>query len=249
MTVLRVDSQAPTFYINTADLVGGDHFVGSQSFLGANVYNVDTNLWYVIDSGGLLKSYTLPIALAGSTASIGKVSIDQTTPGITNGVQLTAGENFIGKTVGSTAVITATPVITGGLYHVNDCVGPKLEFINAARISGAPVTIQSLVITDLAMQNAPLNFFIFQGNPATGTYTDNAECAINDTDLIQCVGVLSSSDGQWVSAKDNSVLTMQNIGLVISPTTTSVWVVTKTTGTPTYVTTSDLVIKIGFYRE
>jgi hypothetical protein len=250
MTVIRSDGVGPTFFFNTSDLISGDHFAGSLSWLGASCYNVDTNLWYVIGAGGLLEDYTMPISLSGSSTVIGKVGIDQTTPGVTNGVQLLASEAHVGQTTGSTTVVSVTPVISASaIYAINDCVGPKMEFTNAARVSATPVTLQSVVITDLAMQNAALNIFLFAGNPATGTYTDNAECDIDDTDLVQCIGVLSTGDGQWISAKDNSVFIMQNIGLILVPTITSIWAVVKTTGTPTYASASDLTIKLGFYRE
>lgn len=239
----------PNYTALSTDIVASA--IPGASIVGATIFTIDDAKWYIVESDLTLSSYVLPVTatLGAGSAIIGKVAIDQVTANA-NEVVLKASEAHVGQVTGSTSVISVTPVISASsIYAANDVVGTKMELALAGRVSGMPVTLQSLVITDLAMQNAALNIFIFQGNPATGTYTDNLELDIDDTDMIQCVGVLSTTDGQWLSAKDNSVFTMQNIGLIILPTTTSVWFVAKTTGAPTYATTSDLVFKFGFYRE
>lgn len=165
-------------------------------------------------------------------------------------VVLSAGEDHAGEVSGNTVNISVIPVITSGVYHANDVVGSGYQTIaNASRLSGKPTTLQSLVITDLGMQNASLYIFLFSQPPTSGTYTDNSECDIDDTDLGYCVGVIFTSAGTWVSAKDNSVFTMNNIGLPITPSGTSLYAIVKCAAAPTFTSTSDLKFIYGFYRD
>ena len=241
----------------TSDISGGK-IDGAQP--GMIIYFTDTKTTSIVNSDQTLSDYVLPfgasvdigdVTLLESTAKIGQVAIDQTTPGTTNKVStvLLAGEAHAGEVSGSTAVISVTPAITAGAYVANDCIGGKQEIALAARISGAPITLQSLVITDLAIQNAAINIFVFAGNPATGTYTDGDELDLDDTDFAQLVGIVKTGDGEWTSAKDNSIFQLTNIGLVIDPLTTSIYAIAKVTGTPTYASVADLTFKYGFFRD
>jgi hypothetical protein len=163
--------------------------------------------------------------------------------------QIGDGENHIGEVGGNSNTLIATPTITAGAYAANDIVGGIQTLTNAARISGKEVVLESVVVTDLAAQNATLKLFIFDRNPSNGTYTDNANLDINDTDMGYCIGCVTVSQVDYDAAADKSVATVRNIGLLLSPNTTNLYVVAKTTETPTYTSTSDLTFKYGFLRD
>ena len=242
MTIVHVGPMNIPNYICLSSDVADGKVAGTQP--GKVIYYSDTKAWKIVKDDLSLADYVLPfdasvdlgdVTLLASTAEIGKLG---------------AGEAHIGEVSGSTAVISVTPTISAStIYTANDVIGGKQEIALAARSSGIPITLQSLVITDLAMQNAGMNIFIFAGNPATGTYTDNAELDIDDTDFGQLVGIINTSDGNWTSGKDNSIFQLTSIGLVIDPLTTSIYAVAKVTGTPTYASVADLTFKYGFYRD
>lgn len=82
----------------------------------------------------------LGLPLPAGTAIIGKIDIDQTTPGTTNGVQLTAGTALAGKvgidqtTVGSTNAVTQIPsaVTAVGIASVKSAAAEASHVIKAS---------------------------------------------------------------------------------------------------------------------
>lgn len=63
------------------------------SIVGGTVFSYDDSKWYVIEPDLTLSEYTLPVSFSG-TIALGEVSLDQTTPGTTNGVA--AGVSAVG---------------------------------------------------------------------------------------------------------------------------------------------------------
>lgn len=90
----------------------------SGAATAANQITTNTTLGSPFQAGG---------ALGAGTALIGKVGIDQTTPGTTNGVQvnaaLPAGTNVIGHTIsdtGSTTAVTGTVTVSATNLSTNE---------------------------------------------------------------------------------------------------------------------------------
>ena len=151
---------------------------------------------------------------------------------------------------GSSDTVVVIPTITAGAYAVNDSVGAIQALTGAARTSDKETVLQSLVITDLAMQDVDFKIFFFNQNPSNGTYTDNIELGIHDTDMGFCVGVLEVLASDYVDAKDNSVARKVNIGLGMTPSgSANLYAIAKTTDTPTYATTGDLTFKYFFLQD
>ncbi len=150
-------------------------------------------------SGGLRvngSGYTQPVsiatapALVAGTAIIGKVGIDQTTPGTTNGVQvnaaLPAGSNVIGHVIadsGSTTAVTgnvASTVADGA----NVTLGAKADAKSTATDTTA-ITIMSVLKEISAMEQAPASravtnagTFAVQSTPVTPTATTLTSAAV-----------------------------------------------------------------------
>jgi len=173
------------------------------------------------------------------------------------GIPLTAGEAHIGEVGANTILVSITPIVTAGAYHANDIVGGTgagaglgiNTLANAVRVSGGTGIIQSLVISDLAAQNAILEVYLFSANPAAGTYTDNGVLDIHDTDALLCIGRIDVAAADYKSLADNSIACVRSIGLPIKVAGTSLFVIIRTTGTPTYVGTSDLKLTFGILRD
>ena len=142
-----------------------------------------------------------------------------------------------------------TPAITAGAYSIGDVIGGIHTIANAARVSGKCTTLDTLVITDLAMQDADIKIWFFNANPANGTYTDNGALDIHDTDLGFCIGCISVLSSDYNDATDNSVATLRNIGLKLTPAATSLFAIAEIEIADTYASTSDLVFKYSFSRD
>lgn len=162
---------------------------------------------------------------------------------------LAAGEEYIGRVGGDTALIGITPTIDAAAYSANDCICAIQTIANAVRVIGGTGILQSVVVQDLAAQNAVLQILLFSANPATGTYTKNAECDLDDTDAGLCIGIVEIVTSDYKTIKDNSIATVKGIGLPIKCAATSLFAVIKTTGTPTYVANGDLKFTFGILRD
>jgi hypothetical protein len=132
-------------------------------------------------------------ALVASSAIIGKVGIDQTTPGTTNGVQvnaaLPAGSNVIGHVItdtGSTTAVTGNVTAvqaTGSNLHVvvdtaptTAVTGPLTD--TQLRASAVPVSLAANQSVNVAQVNGvtPL-----MGNGVTGTGSQRVTIASDNT--------------------------------------------------------------------
>lgn len=79
---IGIDS-VPNYTAVSTDIV--DNAIDGATSVGKLVFTTDDAAWYIIGSDGLLATYAIPASFAGSI-TLGEVSIDQTTPGTTNGV-------------------------------------------------------------------------------------------------------------------------------------------------------------------
>jgi hypothetical protein len=165
------------------------------------------------------------------------------------GVRLSSSDAHIGEVGGNTTLVSCTPVVTAGAYHANDVVGGIQTLANAVRLTGGTGVVQSLVISDLAAQNAILEIYLFSATPGTGVYTDNAAMDLDDTDALLCIGRIDVAAADYKSLADNSIAIVKNIGLPIKVTGTSLFAVIRTPSTPTYAAVSDLKLTFGILRD
>lgn len=120
-------------------------------------------------------------ALTAGTAIIGKVGIDQTTPGTTNGVQvnaaLPAGTNSIGGTKDAGPLWTTVRGVSGARFTSAD------QSAAVASITDAPTSGQKLVITDLLISSDTalrLDFTV----ESSATVIETVYMAANETKQI-----------------------------------------------------------------
>jgi hypothetical protein len=175
MTVIRADGYAPIFYFNTSDLIGGDHFAGSQSWLGAKAYNTDTKLWYYIKVDGTLGAYMdVPV-----TAVPFRPQMD--TPLVT-------------------PVLTVHAT-----YVANDYVGTSvapMTFENCANGAGYGGYLVSGLLMDSAKQNALMELWVFDTSAIT-IPADSAPWDCTDADLRHLVCVMNFAT--YYASASNSV--------------------------------------------
>lgn len=153
-------------------------------------------------------------------------------------------------------IVFATPTIDTGIYASGDQLGSLVELTNALDDSSGTGTITSVSIVDKAKQASIIQLLFFRDKPVV-TSVNNAALDISDAEMIdKCIGVVAFAAADYIALNVNSVATIRDVGLVISSRKsadnlngTSLWVIARSGGTPTYTSTSDLVISIGIKQD
>lgn len=155
-------------------------------------------------------------------------------------------------------IFTVTPTIsTTPAYTAGDCLGGLQTISNAARFSGGGGVITSVTVLDKSpSQRAAFDIFLFNGS-ITAT-TDNAAFVPTDADAAKCVGVISILTTDYNTAfvgavnsvafkpdtKTNTLPQAMAIPYYCSGSTT-LYAQLVTRGTPTYTSTTDIVVQLN----
>lgn len=155
-----------------------------------------------------------------------------------------------------TPVISSSPAYTSG-----DCLGPLTTISNAARYSGGGGLIRSITVVDKTQaQRANMDLVLFDRTVTTAA--DNAAFQCSDADMLNCIGVIplitvaTQYNTAWPGTPLNSIATIPNHELTTSGTTqngsmfpfpfvlngTDLFAQLVVRGTPTYTSTSDIVV-------
>ena len=162
-------------------------------------------------------------------------------------VSIPASELHIGQVGGEGITISQTPTVTAaGIYAAGDAVGGLLTFANAARVSGGGGVIKNMIIIDDDKETGALELWLF--NQTFSATADNAPFTVSDADLENCIGVISTVNGDWFAAADNQVADVE-ASKRYDLTGTSMFGQLVTRGTQTYTTTTDLTVKIALLRD
>jgi len=144
--------------------------------------------------------------------------------------------------------LSVTPTVsTTPAYAAKDAVGALLTFANAARASGGSILLQSVQIIDKSdsHQDAPLDVVLFDRTFTAPT--DNAIFAPTDAEMANCVGVVPMYS--WADFSVNSVATNNSVGLEIVLNGTDLFGALVTRGTPTYTSTTDIVVVLTILQD
>jgi hypothetical protein len=154
------------------------------------------------------------------------------------------------------SVFTITPTIDTNAYTSGDCLGGVQTISNAARYTGGGGFIRSVTVLDKTQaQRAAIDLLFY-----SATITDagnNAPFAPTDADSALYVGEIRILTGDyntaWPGTPLNSVAYKPNSGTATFPlsmeipyscATTSLFMQAVVRGTPTYTSTTDIVIKL-----
>ena len=150
--------------------------------------------------------------------------------------------------------VEVTPTISTSAYTANDTVGGLQTLTGVASDADGGCVLRSLTITDKAAQSAALTLFFYSDDPTLAA--DNAAYSESDADnAAKCIGHVTIAAGDYQTSALNSTACVKNIGLVLKcqetgsnaePRSGKIYVGVKTTGTPTYASTTDLVFKYSF---
>lgn len=185
---------------------------------------------------------TAPVLVAGS-AIVGKVGIDQTTPGTTNKVSI--GTDGTVAIAASTTDVAVTPTVTASAYTAGNVIGGIMTFANilaATSFNGVLQSITAKFKASAVVGN--LEVAIFKGSPSNGTYTDKTAPTWNASDMANLVGiyVLSSPNSKLGTM---TIYNLDGVGKSLVGGSTSLFAVVIVDGTPTPASTSDFTLQLS----
>lgn len=137
-------------------------------------------------------------------------------------------------------IAEVTPTISTSAYAADDQVGA----VQTLNVDPGVRRLVSITVIDKAKQKAELEFLLFKELPTVAS-ADNAACNVADAEIAaKCIGVVTLAATDYTDLSAGAVGTVQ-CDVVVQTTGSKLYALAKTTGTPTYVSTSDLVVKYG----
>lgn len=156
----------------------------------------------------------------------------------------------IGAVGGNTVLVTVNLApTTSAAYAANQLIGSALLSVPGVFRSTSAHTglLQSAVLVDNTTQNAGINLALFGTNTTGTTYTNGSSFSLAKGDLPKLLGVVSLSASNYQTFSTNAVNTAKGIGLSVNASTgTGLFMAAIAEGTPSYATTGDLAVVLGF---
>jgi len=140
-------------------------------------------------------------------------------------------------------VVSATPVVTAGIYASGDAVGGLLEFENVVSPFEPSAEIVGAILLDKGNQVSLLHLVLFD---RTFTPTaDNSPFDPSDADLANVIGRIDFLAASYEGFADNaSCHIIGDTPIVLVDGGTSLFGQLYAESTPTYASTSDLTVKL-----
>lgn len=135
-------------------------------------------------------------------------------------------------------------------YSTNESVGGRLTLPNAARANGGSGVIKSLLLYDKNQQRGDYDFLFFRADPTSWTLTDNAAVVPQATDAPKLIAAIQSNR-EWLDYGTHSILYMPdiNIPFTLDPATAAITMAIISRNTPTFSSTSGLVLTVGIEQN
>lgn len=150
-----------------------------------------------------------------------------------------AGNTSLASIDGKTALVVklsgAQVGVDGNIYASGDLMGGKLTLSNAIRVAAGSGILQDIVVQDLTNQKAALDVVLFDSDPSTTTFTNNAALDVSDADLVRIIGHVSILASDYISFADNAVATKSGLAMPVDVAAgRNLYACVVCRGTPTY---------------
>lgn len=144
-------------------------------------------------------------------------------------------------------LVKVTPVVSASAaYTAADQVGGLQTLPGAVAASGDGSILRQVSVVDQAKQKAALTILFFDSSPTIAS-ADNAALDVSDSEMAaRCLGSVTIATTDYVDTASNSVATKQVTIPVKARGSSTIYAVASTSGTPTYGSTSDLVLRYHF---
>ena len=147
-------------------------------------------------------------------------------------------------------VIEVEVGVNTAAHAANDVVCQPVELPGITQAEGCAV-ITSVVVTDYDDQGIAMDVLFLRSPITVGA--NNATMTISDNEVGEVLGSVSIAATDYLDLPNNQVATVRNLGLIVKPeindgdSSRSIWMVLRTTGTPTYAG-GKLGVKVGVLR-
>lgn len=152
--------------------------------------------------------------------------------------------------------IIVTPTVSNNVaYSANDQVGGIMTLTAAiADLADSAAELVSVCVTDQTAQSAALTIFFFDSLPTIAS-SDNVAFDLLDAQMEKCLGHIKVAATDYQTSASNSEATVANCGLIVKCreidgdrvySSGKIYAVAKTTGTPTYLSTTALTFRFSF---
>jgi len=156
-------------------------------------------------------------------------------------------------------IIKVTLAVTASsAYSSGQQVG-GLNRIPDALSDGGYGILQSAFLVDKAKQKVAMTVWLFQDAPTLASADADSFDLTDAQAAANLIGTFKFAASDYQDSSSNSLATVVNLGLMLHNASTTnlpsgaskrdIWAVLMTTGTPTYVSTSDLVLGLGIIRH
>lgn len=193
---------------------------------------------------GALDTTGAPIPLKYTDAGDGTYAPPAGTPA------LGASSAHIGQVGGETTQIAPTiTVSTSPAYSAGDCVGGKLTLSSIVRAPGTAV-LQSLFLIDTSNQKQALELLIFNADPSSSTFTDNAAISLHANDVGKIIRRISIAATDYVTIDSKAFVDLSPGGRVLKAASgQDLYAALVAVGTPTYAATTALTLRLGVLQD
>lgn len=145
--------------------------------------------------------------------------------------------------------VAVTPTISSGaIYAAKDAVGGIMSFASAVRATAGTGLLRHVAVVDKGQQMAGLDLVLFSATIA-GTVTDNAVFAPTDADGTNFLGrVQITATTDYADFSTNSMCG-KTVEIPIACAATTLFGALVARGTPTYTSTTDLVVTLTIDQD
>jgi hypothetical protein len=167
--------------------------------------------------------------------------------GISQAVYGPTGTNAV--FVGGTSQVQVTPAVTAAsAYATGNIVGGLITFANAVQGTVLSGVLESITLAIKSTQTATFKLYLFGSAPST-TFTDKTAPAIGTGDAAKLLDVISLSGGDSGLGANCTLYVADNIGKSLVLAGTALYGVLTVAGTPTFTTTSDVVVTASILKD
>lgn len=160
-----------------------------------------------------------------------------------------AGELHLGEFSLPRDVFDATPTIQAATYDTGDVLFDVVTITNAMRVTGGKGELRSINLLDKSDSGAKITLVFFKITHSLGTI--NSAPSVSDADAADILGYVVIDTTDYLDVGGAKFATKTNVGLMLESNTGSrdIFVAGIVTGTPTYASTSDIVLKLGIEQS
>lgn len=151
--------------------------------------------------------------------------------------------------VGGTSQVRVTPTVTAAsAYTAGNVVGGVLTFASAVQSTVLSGVLESVTVVVKSNYTGGFKLYLFDSTPGT-TFTDKTAPAVTTADASKFLDFVTLSSADQGLGTNNTYYVADNIGKSLKLVGTSLYGVLVAVGTPTFTTTTDVVVTASILKD